>query len=468
MTTRTPPRRLLSVLAALLATAIGGGLLVGSAAASAPTTVGASSYDDEIADAKKDQATNAEKLEELQSNLEDTDAAITEAAEKLQALEDKLPSLRKALTAAQEKYTAAQEAYDAALVEQQIVADKLAAAKSQEQALGDEISADEDRVAEISEALAVIARDSYSGSDISSLAVVLGASSSEDFVDDYAARDAAARVQANALAEMEEIAAVNRNREARQEAVREEIQRLKLEADELVVTTEAAKQTAQEAKQAAAAAKSEVEGAVAEQESITASLEAQRAAYLKQQKKVEAQQESVRSELRTLLTKAAAEEAAKAAAAKKKASSSSSSSATVGSSGSPLAFPTKVPYITSSYGMRYHPVLHYTRLHAGTDFRAYCGTPIYAAADGVVLWAKWRAGFGNQVMLNNGTYKGQTFATSYNHLTSSVVSAGDVVLQGDLLGYSGNTGTGTACHLHFEVYLNGSTVNPMSILPAIP
>ncbi len=465
---RTPPRRLVSLLAAILATAIGGGLLVGSAAATAPTTVGSSSYDDEIADAKKEQASNAEELEELQSSLEDTNAEIAEAAEKLAALESELPGLRKALRAAKKKYTAAQEAYDAALVEQQIVADKLAAAQAQEEALGDEITEDEDRVAAIREALAVIARDSYTGADISSLAVVLGAESSEDFVDDYAARDAAARVQANALAEMEEIAAVNRNRESRQEAVREEIERLKIEADQLVIETEAAKLAAKEAKENAAAKKAKVESAVAEQEELTAYLESQRDSYLAQQNKLQSQQESVRDELRRLLTKAAAEEAAAAAAAKKKQQSSSSgSSASVGSNGSVLAFPTKVPYITSSYGMRYHPVYHYWRLHAGTDFRAYCGTPIYAAADGTVMWSTWRAGFGNQVMLNNGTYQGKTFATSYNHLTSFAVSSGDVVLQGDLIGYSGNTGTGTACHLHFEVYLNGSTVNPMSILPSI-
>lgn len=70
----------------------------------------------------------------------------------------------------------------------------------------------------------------------------------------------------------------------------------------------------------------------------------------------------------------------------------------------PFANPTSFnPWVrTSKYGMRFHPVLEYWRLHAGMDLRAYCGTPLYAAASGTVEWAKPRSGFGNQVMINHG------------------------------------------------------------------
>ncbi|MDN4472896.1 M23 family metallopeptidase [Demequina zhanjiangensis] len=436
---RTPSRRLASVVATLLAASIGAGLLVGSAAASGQVGVASSSYDDEIADARKEQAQTKQDLDDLESQLEDTDAAIVEANRKLQALEDRLPGLREELDLAQERY-------DSAVLEQQIVADKLEAAQAQDEALTEQIAKDNDRIGSIRDAIAIIARDSYTGEELTSLGVVFGAQSSDEFVEDYAARDAAARVQANALAEMEQIAAVNRNRETRQEAVREEIERLKLEADRLVAETEAARQVAEEKK-------AEVEDALAEQRELQAYLESQRASYLAQQERLESQQRAVRNELRDLLAKKAAEEAA--------------ASATPVGRGV-MNFPTKVPYITSSYGMRYHPIYHYWRLHAGTDFRAYCGTPIYAAADGKVLWASWRAGFGNQVMLDHGTYAGDTLASSYNHLTRYAVSTGQTVLQGDLLGYSGNTGSSVACHLHFEVYVNGSTVDPMTILGPIP
>lgn len=120
--------------------------------------------------------------------------------------------------------------------------------------------------------------------------------------------------------------------------------------------------------------------------------------------------------------------------------------------------------MTSSYGMRLHPILGYYRLHAGTDLRAYCGTPIMAAGPGTVVHAQWRNGFGNQVLINHGTVGGSNLMTSYNHLTRFAVSSGQAVNKGDVIGYSGNTGLSGACHLHFEVYVNGSTIDPMSVL----
>lgn len=96
--------------------------------------------------------------------------------------------------------------------------------------------------------------------------------------------------------------------------------------------------------------------------------------------------------------------------------------------------------------------------------RAYCGTPIYAGRNGTVAWTQWRSGFGNQVMINHGSINGKNVMTSYNHLTSFVTSSGANVRAGQLIGYAGNTGLSGACHLHFEVYVNGSTINPMTVM----
>ena len=87
-----------------------------------------------------------------------------------------------------------------------------------------------------------------------------------------------------------------------------------------------------------------------------------------------------------------------------------------------------------------------------------------AAADGKVEWAKYRSGLGNQVMLYNGIVSGKVLYTSYNHLERFNVSAGQTVKRGQVVGYEGTTGTSTACHLHFEVYVNGSTVDPMTLI----
>ncbi|MDN4483048.1 M23 family metallopeptidase [Demequina lignilytica] len=405
----------------------------------------ASSYDDDIDDAKAQQEALEKKIEALEAELEDTDAAIVEAAKKLLETEAKLP-------AAQAELDEANDKVDEALVQQKLVADKLAAAEAQDQAISDQITADEARIDELQDIVAALARAQYQGvGDDEALGLVFGSTTSQEFIDAFAAEHNASRVQSNALADMEEIAAVNRNRGARQEAVRDYIVELKAEADALVVETQRLQAIAEEKKAA-------LDAIIAEQTAIKKELEAQKAQAIAKQKELAAQQDATRDKIKELVKKKLAEEEAKRKAAEAAANNTGTIAKGV------LAYPTAVPYITSSYGMRYHPVLHYWRLHAGTDFRAYCGTPIYAAREGRVQWSTWMSGFGNQVMVDHGIVNGKSLMTSYNHLTRSVVSSGQYVTQGQLLGYSGNTGTSTACHLHFEVYVNGDTVNPMTLI----
>jgi murein DD-endopeptidase MepM/ murein hydrolase activator NlpD len=114
---------------------------------------------------------------------------------------------------------------------------------------------------------------------------------------------------------------------------------------------------------------------------------------------------------------------------------------------------------TSGYGMRRHPVLGYTRMHRGIDFHAPYGSPIYAAADGVVTFVGRHGGHGNFVKLDNGGGLG----TGYAHMSRFAVSPGEHVRRGEVIGYVGSTGLSTGAHLHFEVYKNGQTVNPDSI-----
>ncbi len=124
----------------------------------------------------------------------------------------------------------------------------------------------------------------------------------------------------------------------------------------------------------------------------------------------------------------------------------------------PLAYPVNAP-ITSEFGMRYHPILRYSRLHAGVDFGAACGTPVYASAAGDVVQAGWSGGYGNSVVIAHG----DSLATTYNHL-QSIEARGGSVSRGQLIGYVGTTGLSTGCHLHFEVRVNGTPVNPRGYL----
>ncbi len=163
--------------------------------------------------------------------------------------------------------------------------------------------------------------------------------------------------------------------------------------------------------------------------------------------------------------RAAAERARREAAARSSRGSerSSGSSAPSTQSGGFLSYPVS-GYITSSYGMRFHPILHVWKLHDGTDFGVACGTPVHAAAGGTVLSTYYNAGYGNRVILDHGVQRGVSLSTSYNHLTSFAVSPGEHVSRGELIGYSGTTGYSTGCHLHFMVYVNGATTNPMGWL----
>ena len=434
--------RFYAAITALLAVVICTGWAFSAASAVVtPTTVHADDdYDDQIADANKDAKKIQNQLDDLDSELEDTDAAIIKTNKRIGELEDKLPGLKKELAAANERY-------NAAVVQQKIVADKLKAAIAQDKDITQQIADDNERIEQLKISLGALAREQYMGEGAAdSLAIVFGAESSSDFVQRFAAHHSAARIQTNSLDEIEEIAATNRNRGARQEAVRDYIQELKDQADALVEETAAAQQAAKEKKQ-------EVDSALDELATLKQTLAAARKEAIAKQAELEKKQDKVRAEILALV--------------KKKLASQNHGNPTPLGKGY-LSFPTKVPYITSPYGMRFHPILHYWRMHAGTDFRAYCGTPIYAAAEGKVLWAKYLSGFGNQVMVDHGYVKGNSLMTSYNHLSKFAVHSGQYVSRGQVVGYSGNEGLSLGCHLHFEVYVNGHTVNPMSILGPIP
>jgi murein DD-endopeptidase MepM/ murein hydrolase activator NlpD len=102
--------------------------------------------------------------------------------------------------------------------------------------------------------------------------------------------------------------------------------------------------------------------------------------------------------------------------------------------------------ITSSFGMRFHPVLNYSRLHAGIDIGVPMGTTIYALKDGVIIAAESMSGYGNVVMIKHGD-----ITSVYAHNSSLAVSTGQKVKGGQLISYSGNSGVSSGAHLHFEI-----------------
>ena len=126
--------------------------------------------------------------------------------------------------------------------------------------------------------------------------------------------------------------------------------------------------------------------------------------------------------------------------------------------------------ISSEYGWRKNPVTGVNKLHAGTDFAAPGGTPIYAAASGYVQVAGWSSGgYGNYVIIYHGKMSdGNQYRTLYGHMRSVATSAGKYVQQGEIIGYVGSTGNSTGNHLHLEVWKGGSkanAVNPRGYIP---
>lgn len=123
----------------------------------------------------------------------------------------------------------------------------------------------------------------------------------------------------------------------------------------------------------------------------------------------------------------------------------------------PSRMPVENTKLTSSYGMRTHPVIGGRRAHKGVDLASPTGTPVYATADGYVEMAQRFSSYGKFIKLDHGA----NLETRYAHLSRIVVSAGSRVEKGDLIGYVGSTGRSTGPHLHYEVRIDGKAVNPI-------
>jgi len=113
-------------------------------------------------------------------------------------------------------------------------------------------------------------------------------------------------------------------------------------------------------------------------------------------------------------------------------------------------------HITSFFGYRTIELYGYNRLHTGIDINAGIGTPVIAAESGTVLVSTLDGGYGEYIIIHHG----DGLVSVYGHLKSRTVARGDTVSKGDLIGYSGNSGLSSGPHLHFELRINGSPINP--------
>jgi len=367
------------------------------------------------------------EIAELRETLEGTAADLVAAAVELRRSQVDLVAAQASLTGARTALAAA-ERRDAELAARLAVAEA-ARAKAARELTARRLAEHDTRVR-----IGQIARDAYLSQGLGSIAIALDAESPDQFADRVTAVSAALRAQNGAIERLDVEQADTRARRAKLTALKAQVAELKRQAEEVVVQRQAAER-------AAAAARARVASVVARQAAAVRVIQVRKNA---EQARVAAM-ERERSALEALL------------AARNRHGGGGYSDG-----GSALSRPVAAP-VTSGYGRRWHPILHYWRLHAGTDFGAACGTPVRAAASGVVVRAGWAGGYGNQLVLDHGRMRGRHVATSSNHLSRILVRSGRV-RRGQVVAYSGTTGLSTGCHLHFEVYVGGRTVNPMSWL----
>jgi murein DD-endopeptidase MepM/ murein hydrolase activator NlpD len=139
--------------------------------------------------------------------------------------------------------------------------------------------------------------------------------------------------------------------------------------------------------------------------------------------------------------------------------------ALLGSGSAPGLLSRPVPgAIGSGFGMRFHPILHRWRMHAGVDLHAGCGDPIHAAAAGLVVGRSYDPASGNRLTIDHGLVGGHRLVTIYMHASGYSVRVGQRVTRGEVVGRVGDTGWATACHLHLSVRLDGALVDPAGFL----
>ena len=439
-------RRSAAWAASLAAMTLAGGVVIGT-----PAT----------ADLRDDQRKVKARISALHDDLEHTSAQLARAMKELQETRSKLPAARNALAAARQAQQDAQDRNEQAKAD-------LAVARADEQKAREQLAATQAALEETRSQVAGFAAQLYEEQGTGTLAVALDAADPQQLADRMALNEVLGEIQSGAL---QDLATTSASLVATQDFLA--ATRAKVAIAQ--AATEAALAAADASAAAAAAAQAQLEDLEARQANATGALEREKASEKQRYDDLTTQSDQIAARLAEI---ARQEEAARKAEEERKRREAlaaqnngsgggpkpkPSPSANPPASGGFLSAPVRTGWVSSEFGWRVHPILGYARLHAGRDYAAGCGTPVYAAAPGTVVSAGWGGGYGNQVIVAHGQVSGGSLATTYNHLQSMAVGGGSVA-RGQLVGYVGTTGLSTGCHLHFEARLNGVPKDPRTWL----
>lgn len=448
------------------------------------------------------------EITEVQQSMEYLDADIAETIGALKTYQGQLPAAQQSLADAQGKV-------ETAVGEVEALAVRVDLAQETRNKITEELRADQQEMEETREVIGQIATEAYKNGGIpTNVSLLLGAEGVEDFTESMDLVDQALRSQNAAMERLSEQSATNADSKARLVAVEAEITKLKDRAD-------AALAAEQSARDAAAGEKAKVDKLVADTSALSATLQEQKPVIEAKLASVEQAQQQVNADIaerqrrqieearkaEEARLKAEAEAAARAEEARLRAeaeAAAAAESARLAAEAEAANRPAPAPVapapvapvvpqvqapvatapssfglnspvngpISSGFGWRPTPVGTidfngtggYT--HTGIDYGVGCGTPLYAPAAGEVWYADSNVlpGAGNRIVLNHGVVGGNALATNFYHLTIFLVSPGQRVSAGQLIGYTGTTGNSTGCHLHFETMLNGTLVDPIGLL----
>ena len=433
------------------------------------------------------QAQLDDRAVQVQESLEFVDSSLVATASQLTRLQERKPAAEQAVSAAETRVSSAVREVDA-------LTRRIAAAEQSLAELGRELELGRTSMAESRKMIGRVAADAYRRGGVpQELSLIFGSGDLAEAADSIGHTEQALKAQNAAITGISEKAALDKNSQNRHAAVRQEIKDLKQKA-------ETALRSEQTARAEAAAAKKDLDLLISSTSAAARDLAAKKPKILAELASVKAAQQSIAAQIAErqrrereawlaeqakarAAEQARAEAAAQAAQQAQQAASGQPAAPPVAPAppaepppGDPSSFGITAPFgagipITSGFGWRATPpgTIDFlgtgSYLHAGIDFGASCGTPVYASAAGTVTTAGWtNGGGGHTVMVSHGVVQGNALTTVLYHNSSIAVSVGQRVTKGQLIAYTGNSGNSTGCHAHFETWLNGSAVDPMGLL----
>jgi murein DD-endopeptidase MepM/ murein hydrolase activator NlpD len=405
---------------------------------------------------------------EAQGALEDSTAAVRQAAESLRRVAAELPAAQRSVSVARGELAGARAKAAAATAAVRRAEAALTAAQA-------EVETASARVLEGRDAVAALARRSYQRGRLGDLQDVMEAGEPQDVIERTQMLRSVFKHGNASLERLTRDRLALASTEAALEAEERDLERARAEA-------ESGEQRAAAITAQAEAAARRVAALVAQREQAVGAAEANRSDDERAYRDAQAASAALAERIRAAQAKAAAERAAaeRAAAARAAAERAAAERAAAARPGTRAAPPPRrvVPRppratrsgrmqwpangrLTSRYGFRTHPIFGDRRLHAGIDIGAPTGTPIVAAEAGTVILSYFSPSYGNLTVVDHGEINGRSVTTAYAHQSVVSVSEGQRVARGQLIGRVGNTGNSTGAHLHFEVRLEGDPVDPL-------